>query len=71
MKCHNDEFKVIHEIGTLNQWKEENLLKLCKDLHIKLTYNKNNDDRDINDIVLFEELQALQTFVNPEMSPLR
>jgi hypothetical protein len=42
----DSEFKIIHVNG-LKQWKEENILNHCKDLHLILTNDKDQNDHDI------------------------
>lgn len=52
----------------MKEWSDEDLTKHCKDLHIKLTDQKNSDNRDIDVVSLIDELKNLQCFVKNNMS---
>ena len=70
LKQHSEELKVVREIGVLKDWRDEDLMKHCKDLHLKLCDHQNKDSHDIDGVALFEELKALQCFVRKESAPL-
>jgi hypothetical protein len=56
LEKYNDTFKVISQISLLSNWDESEILKHCKDLHLKLI-------DDIDGQSLFEELKSLQCFL--------
>ncbi|KAK9752987.1 hAT family C-terminal dimerization region [Popillia japonica] len=69
LKQHNEDFKVLLNISQLKEWNDDDLLKHCKDLQLKLTNDKNNEDRDIDGNTLFEELKAFYIFMKTDMTP--
>jgi hypothetical protein len=62
LKENNEMFKIIQNVNALKQSKEENILNHCKDLHLKLSNDKDPNDRDIDGTDLFEELKTLKCF---------
>ncbi|CAF2032918.1 unnamed protein product [Rotaria magnacalcarata] len=70
LKQHSEELKVVREIDVLKDWRDEDLMKQCKDLHLKLRDHQNKDSHDIDGLALFEELKAMQCFVRKESAPL-
>ncbi|XP_065643011.1 uncharacterized protein LOC136074605 [Hydra vulgaris] len=69
LQQHNEDFKIIHNLNQLKQWDNEDLLKHCKNLHIKLTDDANLNDEDIDGIALNEDLKTIQFFIKSNLSP--
>ncbi|CAF2033076.1 unnamed protein product, partial [Rotaria magnacalcarata] len=44
-------------------WHDEDLMKHCKDLHLKLCDHQHKESHDNDGVALFEESKALQCLV--------
>jgi hypothetical protein len=56
-------FKIIQNVNALKQWKEENILNHCKDLHLKLSNDKDPNDRDIDGTENFKMLHKKKIYL--------
>ena len=63
LKTFNDYFGFLYRLNKLKEFTKDDLLKHCKDLELLLT---DENEKDINYIELFDELQILTTFAEIE-----